>query len=152
MATKLTAHFTLEELTRSDAAARLGNPNNPNEKERRNLVRLAQTLEQVRDVLGGKPIHISSGFRNERVNAAVGGSRTSAHRYGLAADFTCPQFGSVLDVCYAIRDSGIEFDQLIYEYGRWIHLGLCDCEKPRRQVLRIAQGTGYQHGLPKRGG
>lgn len=147
----LSPHFTLEELTRSDKAAQLKNPNNPNEKERANLKRLAATLEQVRDVLGQSPILISSGFRNERVNAAVGGSRTSAHRYGLAADFTSPKYGSVLDVCYAIRDSGIMFDQLIYEYGRWVHLGLCDCPKPRRQVLRIASGTGYELGLPKRG-
>lgn len=150
MVTRLTQHFTLEELTRSDKARQLKNPNSPNERERANLTRLAQTLEEVRVVLGNRPLLISSGFRNEKVNAAVGGSRTSAHRYGLAADFTCPEFGSVLDVCYAIRDSHIVFDQLIYEYGRWVHLGLCDCDKPRRQVLRIAEGTGYQHGLPKR--
>ena len=151
MATRLSPHFTLEELTRSDKAAQLRNPNSPNERERANLVRLANTMEQVRDVLGGLPIPISSGFPNEKDNPADGGSRTSAHRYGLAADFTCPQFGSVLDVCYAIRDSGIMFDQLIYEYGRWVHLGLCDCPKPRQQVLRIASGQGYELGLPKRG-
>ena len=99
---KLSKHFTLEELTRSATAQRLGLDNLPSVHELANLMRLATVLEDVRHVLGSRPILISSGFRSEAVNKAVGGSPSSAHRLGLAADFTCP--GSP---CTAFRERAI---------------------------------------------
>lgn len=127
----MTPNFTLAELTRTDT----GLPNSPSADQKANLERLAATLERVRKVLGGKPLIVTSAFRSPAVNRAVGGSPTSAHVHGLAADFTCPRYGTPLQVCMAIEDSGIEFDQLIHEYGRWIHLGIGPRE--RGEVLTI---------------
>lgn len=142
---RLSKHFTLTELTRSTSAHRLGLDNSPTVRELANLMRLAAVLEDVRHVLGNRPILISSGFRSEAVNKAVGGSTSSAHRLGLAADFTCPDFGSPLMVCRAIASSGIQFDQLIHENGLWVHLGLSQ-SAPRTQLLTF-DGTRDQPGL-----
>ena len=142
---KLSKHFTLAELTRSATAQRLGLENSPTVQELANLMRLAGVLEEVRRVLGHRPILISSGFRSEAVNKAVGGATTSAHRLGLAADFTCPSFDSPLAVCQAVAASDIEFDQLIHEKGAWVHLGLSQ-GTPRTQLLTF-DGSRYLSGL-----
>lgn len=145
---KLTPHFTLRELTRSNTASNLGISNAPSVEHLTNLERLALTLENVRTVLGNNPILISSGYRSLAVNRAVGGSTTSDHANGLAADFTCPAFGPVSKVCQAIIDSGIPFDQLIYEQGarsNWVHLGLGS--RMRQQVLSWSPNRGYVSGL-----
>jgi uncharacterized protein YcbK (DUF882 family) len=138
--TALTEHFTLEEFTDSQTAARKGIRNMPSDhsRERKNIQRTAETLEKVRAILGDKPILVSSGYRSHQVNAAVGGSNSSAHVYGLAVDFTCPGFGTPIEICKAIephmKDLGI--DQLIHEYKTWVHLGL-SAEKPRQIALTI---------------
>jgi zinc D-Ala-D-Ala carboxypeptidase len=142
---KLSRHFTLAEFTRSAAATRLGLENTPNDAELANLYLLALTLEGVRKVMGHQPIIITSGFRSRRVNAAVGGSPHSAHCQGLAADFVCPAFGTPLQVCQAIAESFVSFDQLIHEKGRWVHLGL-SASTPRLQRLTF-DGRTYQPGL-----
>ncbi len=142
---RLSKHFTLTELTRSTSAHRLGLDNSPTMHELANLMRLTAVLEDVRHALSDRPILITSGFRSEAVNKAVGGSPSSAHRLGLAADFTCPDFGSPLMVCQAIASSGIEFDQLIHEKGSWVHLGLSQ-SAPRRQMLTF-DGSRYLSGL-----
>lgn len=145
---QLTPHFTLAELTVSQRAARLGIPNQPDQKALRNLVRMAQTLELVRAALGF-PLVVSSGYRSPLLNSKTpGASTTSAHARGLAADFTAPRFGTPFDVCREVMASGIVFDQLIYEYGEWVHIGLADDgAKPRRMVLSKFNGTGYLPGL-----
>jgi zinc D-Ala-D-Ala carboxypeptidase len=86
----MTPHFTLEELTASETAERNNWDNTPNDQELANLVRLAEFLEQVKEVLAGKPIIISSGLRTKKVNDAVGSKDTSQHRIGCAADFRVP--------------------------------------------------------------
>lgn len=138
--TALTKHFTLEEMTDSQTAARQGLHNVPalGTPERANLERTAQLMEEVRTILGDKPILISSGFRAPAVNAAVGGSKTSAHMSGLAVDFTCPGFGTPLQICKALqphmRKLGI--DQLIHEFDTWVHLGLT-AGAPRHMAMTI---------------
>lgn len=127
----MTPNFTLAELT----VTTTGLVNTPNADQLANIERLAATLERVRKVLGGKPLLVTSAFRSPAVNRAVGGAPTSSHVHGLAADFTCPRYGSPLQVCMAIEESGIEFDQLIHEYGRWVHLGIGPRE--RGEVLTI---------------
>lgn len=127
----MTPNFTLAELTRTDT----GLPNTPDADQLANLERLAATLERVRRVLGDNPLRVTSAFRSRAVNKAVGGSPTSTHVLGLAADFTCPRFGPPLAVCQAIEAAGIEFDQLIHEYGQWIHLGIGP--RKRSQLLTI---------------
>lgn len=145
---KLSPHFSLAELTRSAWAKANGISNKPISPEHwSNLRRLANELERVRAVLGNNPILVSSGYRNPVVNRAVGGVSNSAHSLGLAADFTCPGFGNVTQVCRAIELSDVNFDQLIWEYGSWVHLGFSVGE-PRRQVLSKRAGQGYVTGLP----
>ncbi|KVE34452.1 D-Ala-D-Ala carboxypeptidase family metallohydrolase [Burkholderia sp. BDU5] len=146
----LTMHFTLEEMIASDTARRRGIDNTPSATVAANLRRTAETLERVRDLLGGRPVNVTSGYRAAALNRAVGGVPNSAHLTGLAADFTCPKFGSPLDICRAISASVIEFDQLIQE-GTWVHIGLAPAgAKPRRQVLTASFGlarTSYSEGL-----
>jgi hypothetical protein len=80
------------------------------------------------------------------LNKAIGGAKASAHMEGLAADFTAPAFGTVLQVAKKIAAAGIDFDQLIYEYGTWVHIGL-RTGTPRRELLSIFKGTGYLKGI-----
>lgn len=134
----LTPHFTLNELTFSETAERNGWDNSPNEQELENLKRLANFLEQVKVVMGGKPIMISSGLRTKKVNDAVGSKDTSQHRLGCAADFKVP--GVTPDeVVRKIVASGIGYDQIIREYDRWIHISVPSSvdTAPRRQALII---------------
>ena len=136
--TNLTPHFTLKELTFSETAERNGWDNSPNEAELANLKRLADFLEQVKVVMGGKPIMISSGLRTKKVNDAVGSKDTSQHRLGCAADFKVP--GVTPDeVCRKVIASGIAYDQIIREYDRWIHISVPSSvdTAPRRQALII---------------
>lgn len=139
---RLTDHFTLEEFTRSDTATARGIDNVPNATEHARLLRLALALEEVRIALEG-PMYITSGFRCEELNQAVGGVPNSAHRLGLAADFQCPSVGNSVEVCRKIlsRGAGIVFDQLIAENLRgssWVHFGLAEIgQRPRQMVLTI---------------
>lgn len=119
---QLSQHFSLEELTHSDLATRKGIDNAPNVDQIENLKTLAGTLEQVRELLG-HPIHINSGFRGIKLNAALGGAKASAHLEGLAADFVCPEFGTPQEICIEIAASNITFDQLIQE-GAWVHISV----------------------------
>lgn len=135
---KLTEHFTLEELTASETAERNGWDNIPNEQEVANLKRLAGLLEQVKEVLAGKPIMISSGLRTKKVNDAVGSKDSSQHRIGCAADFKVP--GMTPDeVVKAIVASGIGYDQVIREFDRWTHISIPNSINfsPRGQALII---------------
>ena len=138
---KLSENFTLDELTNSEIALRRGIDNTPPADVLQNLRMLADGLERVRSVLG-HPMRISSGYRCPALNMSIGGSRSSAHMSGLAADFTCPDFGSPRDVAMAIvtAANSIDYDQVIHE-GRWVHIQFSD--NPRRQVLtaRFANGV-----------
>jgi len=136
----LSKHFTFEELTITDHREF---DNTPNVEETENLTRLAEFLEQVKEVLGGKPIMVNSAFRSEAVNNAVGSRNTSQHRIGCAADIRVP--GMTPDeVVKAVIASGIGYDQLIREFDRWTHLSVPNTKDmtPRRQTLIIdKQGT-----------
>lgn len=143
---KLTEHFTLEELTTSDYAVRHGIANVPSEQIVTSLRVLASGLEQVRALLG-HPMVVSSGYRCPMLNRAVGGSTTSDHMIGLAADFVCPGFGTPLEIARAIEASDIAFGQLIQE-GTWVHISFSPFE--RRTVLTAHFSNGrasYSPGL-----
>ena len=131
--THLSIHFTLEEFTLSQTAIRKGIKNDPPPDVVENLRRLARVMENVRTLLGS-PVLISSGYRSPELNEAVGGSKKSAHCRGLAADFTCPGYGSPRDVALAIVRSELIYDQVILEFGKWVHLGL-SLEAPRAEAL-----------------
>lgn len=130
----LSPHFTLAELTASETAARRGIDNDPPPEVIERLKHTALGLEAVRIRLGA-PIIVSSGYRSPDLNAAVGGSRNSDHTRGDAADFICPGFGGPSTIVSALKDSGIAFDQLIEEFGRWVHISFGP--RMRGQVLRI---------------
>ena len=134
----LTPHFTLEELTASEAADRNGWDNTPNDSELANLRRLADFLEQVKVVLGGKPIMVNSAFRSKLVNDSVGSKDSSQHRVGCAADIRVP--GMTPDeVVKTVIASKIGYDQVIREFDRWTHISVPNTEDaaPRRQALII---------------
>ncbi|MEO5351223.1 MAG: D-Ala-D-Ala carboxypeptidase family metallohydrolase, partial [Magnetococcus sp. YQC-3] len=139
----LTEHFTLEELTHSDLAVRQGIANRPSSEVVANLKLLAQKLEQVRTILGQSAVTISSGYRCPELNTRIGGSRTSAHLHGLAADFKCPGFGSPAVVCRAIQKhaSLLCFDQLIYE-GTWCHISFVPGDMDARGDVLTASFSG----------
>ena len=145
--TKLSEHFTLEELTFSSTAQRKQIDNKPPAEVLENMKRLAAGLEEVRAALGNKPMRINSGYRSPRLNRAVGGARLSAHMAGYAADFVCPDFGSPLKIVKALAATGIQFDKLIQE-GTWVHISFAP--EARRQLLTAhfgPNGTSYTAGV-----
>ena len=133
--TQLSEHFTLEELTHTDHREL---ENIPNETELTNLKRLAEFLEKVKTVLGGKPIMVNSAFRSKQVNDAVGSSDKSQHRKGCAADLRVP--GVTPDeVVRAVIAAGLPYDQIIREFDRWTHISIPNTEdaEPRGVALII---------------
>ena len=131
----MTPHFTLDELTHTDHREL---DNTPNESEIANIQRLAEFLEQVKEVLGGKPIMVNSAFRSKAVNDAVGSKDTSQHRIGCAADIRVPAM-TPDQVVRAIIASDLGFDQVIREFDRWTHVSIPNTPeaKPRKQKLII---------------
>lgn len=141
-------HFTLEELTTTDT----GLPNEPDEAQKDRLTYLANyALERIRSTIGCA-MHINSAFRSPEVNAAVGGSKTSAHLRGDAADWV--PLSNALDLTSAYElicdDPGLAYDQLIWEahtikrggFTRWIHVGVAAVgNDPRRQKLIFTPKT-----------
>jgi len=136
----LTAHFSLEEFTLSSTALALGIENKPTPEHLQNLRNLAEQMEKVR-ALFDVVIEITSGYRNPEVNRAVGGVPNSAHALGHAADFHVLNLDD-LAAAKVIRDSGLTFDQLIYEKNRCVHLSVAPMM--RRQVLRQPGGPGTE--------
>lgn len=149
MSVPLSEHFSLDELIASETAARQGIDNTPGVAVLANLYTLAAALEYVRLLLG-HPIHVNSGYRSPALNHAVGGAANSAHVQGLAADIICPEFGTALEVCQAIADSTMAFDQLIYEFASWAHVAIPSSGmEAKRDILTITSAaSGYMHGLP----
>ena len=151
--TNLTPNFTLEELTHTDHREL---DNTPTTAEKciidgkevmvtayENLPRLANFLEQLKVILGGKPIMVNSAFRSESVNTAVGSKNTSDHRRGCAADIRVP--GMTPDeVTRAIIASELPYQQVIREFDRWTHVAITtnDSDVPKKSKLIIdKQGT-----------
>jgi hypothetical protein len=134
----LSPNFTLAELTASETADRLNIDNTPSPSEMANLVRLATFLEEVKSVLGGKPVMINSAFRCKQVNDAVGSKDTSQHRIGCAADIRVPSM-TPDEVVKAIIAAGIGYDQVIREFDRWTHISIPSeaGTNPRKQALII---------------
>jgi len=134
---KLSPNFSLEELTFSQVASRGGLDNTPSAKVKDNLERLAFFLEQVRKVFN-KPFLISSGYRSREVNESVGGSKTSQHCEGCAADFNVKGM-SPDAVVRAIIDANIPYDQVILEFDSWVHISIPTIKgsPPRNQALII---------------
>jgi hypothetical protein len=157
MEKQISEHFSFRELTRSESARRAGIENVPTAAEMDNIYYTAQQLEKIREYVG-RGIIVTSCFRSERVNKLVGGSPTSAHRFGLAAD--CDAIG-LTSLAFAkelikMRDAGkLVFDQLILEFpergdGAWVHIGFRRNAPMRNQILTATKKNGktvYLQGL-----
>jgi len=118
----LSRHFTLEEMVRSQAATRRGIDNKPGEVHIRNLIQLCEhVLEPLRMRLG-RPVYVNSGYRCEELNTLIGGSRTSQHMKGEAADIEVSGMTPDEVFHYILEQSGIGWDQLIGEFGEWVHI------------------------------
>jgi hypothetical protein len=143
----LSPNFRLSEFTLSQTAARHGIDNTPPKALMPRLINLAKGLERVRS-LTGSAIVISSGFRTAALNKAVGGSHNSQHCMGEAADIICPRWGTPMDLAelIEINQDAVGFDQMILEFGRWVHISFV--LPPRNQILTIkSREQGYMKGL-----
>jgi hypothetical protein len=136
----LSPHFSLEELTHTDHRTI---ENVPNSSEINNLKRVADLLEEVKKLLGGKPIMVNSAFRCKELNDAVKSKDTSQHLVGCAADIRVPSM-TPDEVVKAVMASNIQYDQLIREFctpegGGWTHISVPNNPSgtPRKQVLII---------------
>lgn len=136
---QLTANFRLSEFERSETATQHGIDNSVPDALLPNVKRLAEFLQELRDTLNLKRIVISSGYRGVALNKMVGGVTTSSHSQALAADISVPGM-TTEELFQAICNSGLEFDQVIQEFGRWVHVGL-STDKPRGQKLRATKNS-----------
>lgn len=145
----ITEHFTLAELTHSGTAIARKLPNIPPEHTLEVLKKTAHCMERVRAALKNSPIRITSWYRSPEVNDAVRSHRTSQHIKGEAVDFTCPAFGTPVEICaelVALKDL-IRFDQLILEPS-WVHISFAIISgKPRGNVLTLLSTGKYAVGL-----
>lgn len=139
-------YFTLAEFTTSQTATRKGIRNVPTEKQIAAIKALcANVLDPLRETLG-RPIIVTSGYRSPALNRAIGGSATSQHCKGEAADIIVPGL-SVDGVVAAIRASGLPFDQLIREFSAWTHISF-SITRERRQALKAVRVRGRVKYLP----
>lgn len=145
---RLSAHFTLAEMTHSATAARKGIANVVTPEVERQLFLTADRMEGVRALLGDKPISILSGYRSDAVNKAVGGSKTSAHRTGHAVDFICPSFGTPAQVAAHLAKHLKSYDQIIEEFGQWVHVGFGPQTRMQKLTAKKVGGrTVYSPGI-----
>lgn len=131
---QLSPNFTLEEATFSETAVRLDINNQPSPEQLENMKITAQGMEAIRKLLG-KPIRVNSWLRLPEVNKAIGGALKSSHMDGWAVDFVCPTYGDPYAVAKALKDSDIQLDQCIHEFGRWVHVSFAP--EMRGQFLTI---------------
>ena len=145
---QLSEHFELAEFLVSETAARRGITNEPTPEIIDNLRRLCQSVLEPLRVKLARPVVITSGYRSLALNRAVGGSPTSHHMQGRAADLIVPGI-TPLAVCQAASQLKLPCVQIIHEFGRWSHLSVA-ISNERTQLLtaKLAQGkTVYEPGL-----
>ena len=145
---KLTKNLSLQEMLKSRTATRLGLSNSPNEEHIKNMQALAENIFQpLRDYFG-VPIHISSGYRSEALNKAIGGSKSSQHCKGEAMDidrdgYSQPDNAQIFEYI----KKNLDFDQMIWEFGtqknpEWVHVSHKRDGKNRAELL-VAYKTSY---------
>jgi hypothetical protein len=135
----LTRNISLEELTTSQTATRLKINNTPTPEIIENLKVVAAQVQKVRDHFG-KPLIISSGYRSEKLNSAIGGARNSQHTKGEAIDIQSTNGYTNADIFNYIKNN-LDFDQLIWEYGtrkepKWVHISYKKSGN-RKQILYV---------------
>ena len=150
---RVSKNFALSEMVKSATAERLGVDNTPTDIHLVNLTHLAiHILQPVRDEFG--VITINSGYRGPKLNAAVGGSKTSQHCNGQAADFE--SFSTPNPDLAKWIANNLEFDQLILEFydgvnpnSGWVHCSynLMGNRKKIMTALKTKSGVQYKTGF-----
>lgn len=134
---QLTKHFKLSEAIKSDTANKLGLDNTPDSTDLATIHRTAQRMEEVRALLGGQPIIITSWYRNDAVNKAVGGVSNSQHRKGEAVDFKISNKSPSRIVSMLTQHKAeLQYDQLILEPG-WVHISFLTAHSSKSSTPRL---------------
>ena len=134
----MTPHFTLSEFTASDTAARLGIDNDLPIELRENALKTLEMMERIRFHIDA-PITISSGYRCEALNRAVGSKPGSDHTLAFACDFKAPKAGSPFQIAASLAPvfKIIGIGQLILEFGTWVHVSTRIPDKVINRVITI---------------
>jgi hypothetical protein len=145
---KLSKNLSLSEVIKSNTATRKGIDNNPNNDHLESLEDIAKDIFQpLRDDLG--VIYVSSGYRSDALNKAIGGSRKSQHSKGEALDLDNDNkngAASNTEIFNYIKDN-LDFDQLIWEFGTdekpdWVHVSYTTKRPNRNQILKAYRQSG----------
>jgi hypothetical protein len=151
VSTIISRDFTLEEFQVSQTAVRHNIDMSMSPQVKTNVTILAcVVLQRIRDAIES-PLMITSGYRPRDLNSLIGGSENSAHMLGCAADVRSNKYSSY-ELCELVMDLDLPFDQVINEFGEWMHVSIPNFgeAKPRKQVLtaeRGGSGTIYHVGL-----
>jgi len=138
---RISKWFTRRECTRSDNAARHGIENEPNAIQWQAIIYLmTNVMDRIRELCNAA-IRPSSVFRNPKVNELAGGSENSDHMKGQACDFL-PIGWTVRDTMKVIIANNIVFDQLIDEFGAWVHISVREKGVNRGQILQYRRVNG----------
>ena len=144
---KLSAHFNLAEFTRSESAKRHGVSNEPTPDHQANLKVLCEKILEPVRIFNEGPLNISSGYRSKNLNHFIGGSLSSQHCEGKAADIDMDGMsGKTNKQIFDYIKDNLDFDQLIFEFGTqdkpdWVHVSY-NAGKNRKQVLRALKTNG----------
>jgi zinc D-Ala-D-Ala carboxypeptidase len=144
---QLSKHFELAEFTRSSTAKRAGISNMPTDAHLENIKLLCEKILEPIRVHFARPIILSSGYRSPALNRAVGGSSSSQHCSGEAADIDMDGTNVTNAQIFNYIKNNLEFDQLIWEFGTdsnpdWVHVSYESNGRQRKQILRAVKKNG----------
>ena len=140
---KLSPHFTRNEFLRSQTAERKGIKNIPDRDQVYNMRALCSNLlEEIRsgirkEIKSDALVIITSGFRCKKLNKAIGGSKTSQHMKGQAADLHISGVSLFDAFKYIVSESGLQFDKCVWEFGSWIHISYSMYGNNRNEILSV---------------
>lgn len=148
---KLSEHLELAEVIRSESAKRLGIKNMPTEEHMKNLKALAENIFEPIRANFRQPIRISSGYRSQALNAAIGGATNSQHSTGEAIDIDMEGTSLTNKEIFNFIKEKLNFDQLIWEFGNsnepdWVHVSYSN--RQRKQVLKAIKEQGKTKYIP----
>ena len=143
----MTPHFSLEEFTASDTAARLNIDNRLPDELRENALKTLQMMERIRFHIDA-PITITSGYRCKALNQAIGSKPTSDHTLAFAVDFKAPRAGTPYEIAKDLAGviDVLGIGQLILEFGSWVHVSLARPDKTINRIITIDK-TGTRAGI-----
>ena len=141
---QLSKHLSLAEVIRSESAKRLGLSNMPTPQHIENFKKLAENVFEPVRAHFNRPIHISSAYRSQALNAAIGGSLSSQHCKGEAIDLDMDGTAITNKQVFDYIKNNLSFDQLIWEFGSasnpdWVHVSYSASGKQRKEILKASK-------------